>query len=114
MEKFSLNNNSESNNENSNEAKVNPRISRIMSISTFEEGVRKGLYSDDKGTAYLILNGTLYNSYNVYIDRRRITKAGSIVSFEGLLKSYSPDEIQIRYDLKETRIPRRRQNNTNK
>ena len=89
--------------------RVNSRISKIMDIKTFEEGVRKGLYSDSKGTAYLILNGTLYSTYNVYIDRRRITKAGSIVSFEGLLKSYAPEEIEIRYDLKEERrLPSRR------
>ena len=44
-------------------------------------------------------------TYNVYIDRRRITKAGSVVSFEGLLKNYSPEEIQIRYDMKEQKMP---------
>ena len=74
-------------------------------IQTFEEGVRKGLYSDDKGTAYLILNGTLFSSYNIYIDRRRITKAGAVVSFEGFLKNYTPDQIQICYETKEPRLP---------
>ncbi len=104
MENYSLNNEKESNN-NSNRGKLNQRVSKVMDIFTFEDGVKKGLYSDDKGTAYLILNGTLYNSYNVYIDRRRITKAGSVISFESLLKSYSPDDIQIRYDVKDKRMP---------
>ncbi len=92
-------------NKESNMGALNPKVSKIMDIQTFEEGVRKGLYSDAKGTAYLILNGTMFNTYNVYIDRRRITKAGSIISFESLLKSYSPEEIQIRYDIKEQRMP---------
>lgn len=92
-------------NKESNMGALNPKVSKIMDIQTFEEGVRKGLYSDAKGTAYLILNGTLFNTYNVYIDRRRITKAGSIISFESLLKSYSLEEIQIRYDIKEQRMP---------
>ena len=83
--------------------KLNQQISKIMSITTFEEGIKSGLYSDDKGIAYVILNGTLYSTYNVYIDRRCITKAGSVVSFESLIKSYGPDNIQIRYDLKKTR-----------
>ena len=85
--------------------RVNSKISKIMDIKTFEEGILKGLYSDAKGNAYLILNGTLYNSYNIYIDRRCITKSGSIVSFESLLKTYAPEEIQIRYDLKEQKLP---------
>lgn len=92
-------------NTESNKGKLNQKISKIMDIKTFEDGVRKGLYSDDKGTAYLILNGTLFNTYNVYIDRRKITKAGSVISFESLLKSYAPEEIQIRYDIKEKRMP---------
>ena len=83
--------------------KLNQQISKIMGILTFEEGIKRGLYSDDKGIAYVILNGTLYNTYNVYIDRRCITKAGSIVTFDSLLKTYGPENIQIRYDLKKTR-----------
>lgn len=84
---------------------LNPGVSKIMDIYTFEQGVRNGTYSDSKGIAYLILNGTLYTTYNVYIDRQRITKAGSVVTFQSLLKTYGPDEIQIRYDLKEQRLP---------
>ena len=80
-------------------------VAKVMDIQTFEDGVRKGLYSDDKGTAYLILNGTLFSSYNIYIDRRRITKAGAVVSFDGFLKNYTPDQIQICYEPKEPRLP---------
>ncbi|SDH81445.1 hypothetical protein SAMN05421493_104102 [Pseudobutyrivibrio sp. 49] len=87
------------------EENLNPAISKIMDIYTFEKGVKNGTYSDSKGIAYLILNGTLYTTYNVYIDRQRITKAGSVVTFQSLLKTYGSDEIQIRYDLKEQRLP---------
>ena len=87
------------------EEKLNPKVSKIMDIYTFEEGVRSGKYTDAKGTAYLILNGTLFTTYNVYIDRQRITKAGSVVTFQSLLKTYNPDDIQIRYDLKKPRFP---------
>lgn len=83
-----------------NEQKINPNVSKIMDYDTFVDGIEKGIYSDDKGTAYLILNGILYNTYNVYIDREKITKAGSVVSFESLLKSYDKKDILIRYDLK--------------
>lgn len=76
------------------------KVSKIMDIFTFQDGINKGIYSDEKGTAYLILNGTLYTTYNVYIDRQRVTKSGSIVSFDSLLKSYPPEDIQFRYDLK--------------
>ncbi|MCR5195501.1 MAG: hypothetical protein K6D38_04230 [Pseudobutyrivibrio sp.] len=81
-----------------------PKKSLFMDIYTFEDGIRKGLYSDSKGTAHLILNGTLYASYNIYIDRLCVTKSGSVVSFEGLLKYYENDEIKIQYDFKEARI----------
>ncbi len=80
--------------------KINPNYSTIMDYDSFIDGIEKGIYSDEKGTAYLILNGTLYTTYNVYIDRERITKAGSVVSFDSLLKSYDKEDIQIRYDLK--------------
>lgn len=90
------------------EKKLNAAHSKIMDIDTFEDGVRKGLYSDSKGTAYLILNGTLYNTYNVYIDTRRITKAGSVVSFESILKTYGKEQIAIRFDFKENRNHSRR------
>ncbi len=99
--KFIINN--EDNSDNKNRGKL--ALSKIMDIETFEQGVREGLYTDEKGTAYLILNGTLYSSYNVYINRRRITKAGSVVSFESLLKSYKPEDIQIRFDAKEQKLP---------
>ncbi len=107
MENFRLNkfNDNEQLAPNSGEKKLNSNLTRIMDIETFEKGVRTGQYSDDKGVAYLILNGTLYNSYNIYIDRRCITKAGSVVSFEWLLKNYKPEEIQIRYDAKEQKLP---------
>ena len=87
---------------------LNQAISKTMDMLTFEEGIKNGLYSDEKGIAYVILNGTLYNTYNVYIDRRCITKAGSVVSFDSLIKSYGADNIQIRYDLKKSyRLNRR-------
>lgn len=92
-------------NKEGKEKKNKRTITTVMDIQTFEEGVRKGIYSDDKGTAYLILNGTLFSSYNIYIDRRRITKAGAVVSFEGFLKNYTPDQIQICYETKEPRLP---------
>ncbi len=91
-------------NEKKPQKKLNSNRSKIMDIDTFEDGVRKGLYSDTKGTAYLILNGTLYNTYNVYIDTRRITKAGAVVSFESIFKTYGKDQIAIRFDFKESRL----------
>ncbi len=106
MENFSSNRQLELNNPpTESKKKLNSKVSLIMSIEDFEEGVRKGIYNDDKGTAYIIINGALNTTYNVYIDRRRITKAGSVVSFDGLLKNYSPEEIQIRYDMKEQKMP---------
>ena len=90
------------------EKRATSKRSLFMDIDTFEEGIRKGLYSDAKGTAYLILNGTLYSSYNIYIDRLCVTKSGSVVSFDGLLKYYEHDEIKIRYDFKEERLPSRK------
>ena len=102
MKNLHLNYNGEVN--NGEERTSIPKKSLFMDIYTFEEGIRKGLYSDAKGTAYLILNGTLYSSYNIYIDRLCVTKSGSVVSFEGLLKYYENDEIKIQYDFKEARI----------
>lgn len=94
--------------ENSTEKKLNSSQIKIMDIDTFEDGVRKGLYSDSNGTAYLILNGILHNTYNVYIDSRRITKAGSVVSFESILKTYTKDQIAIRFEYKQRRGYNRR------
>lgn len=106
MENFSSNTQSElNNNQDTPRKSLSSKVSLLMGIEAFEDGVRKGIYSDDKGTAYIVINGALNTTYNVYIDRRRITKAGSVVSFEGLLKNYSPEEIQIRYDMKEERMP---------
>ena len=105
MENFTSNLQTELNNTEVPKKTLNSKVSLLMDIKTFEEGVRKGMYTDDKGTAYIVINGALNTTYNVYIDRQRITKAGSVVSFEGLLKNYSPEEIQIRYDVKEQRMP---------
>lgn len=105
MENFTSNLQTELNNTEAPKKTLNSKVSLLMDIKTFEEGVRKGMYTDDKGTAYIVINGALNTTYNVYIDRQRITKAGSVVSFDGLLKNYSPEEIQIRYDVKEQRMP---------
>ena len=86
----------------------NPILSFVLDIRSFEDGIKRGIYSDAKGNAYLIINGTLYSSYNVYIDRRCITKSGCILSFDGLMKQYTDDQIQIRYDVKERIIPARK------
>ena len=48
--------------ENKQQKSLNSSRTVIMDIDTFEDGIRKGIYSDSKGTAYLILNGTLYNT----------------------------------------------------
>ncbi len=108
MDNYKLQSNGQMQNSNKSEKNINSAVSKIMDIEAFEDGVRKGLYSDSLGTAYLILNGTLYSSYNVYIDSRRITKAGSVVSFESILKTYSKDQIAIRFDYKDSKFLSRR------
>ena len=108
MENYNSISSKNNNTQEQSTKKLNSKRSKVMDIDTFEEGIRKGLYSDSNGTAYIILNGTLYNSYNVYIDTRRITKAGSVVSFESILKTYSKDQITIRFDYKESKYRKRR------
>ena len=108
MENYNSLSNENNNNEDNQKKKLNSTRSMVMDIDTFEAGIQKGLYSDSTGTAYLILNGTLFNSYNVYIDTRRITKAGSVVSFESILKTYSKDQIAIRFDYKESKFHNRK------
>ena len=77
----------------------------LMDIDTFEKGVLSGEYTDLKGTAYLVLNDKMFVTYNVYIDRRRITKAGAVLSFDALLKEYGPEQIKIRYETKKIKLP---------
>lgn len=61
MENNNLVSSKNNNTQEQSTKKLNSKRSKIMDIDTFEEGIRKGLYSDSKGTAYIILNGTLYN-----------------------------------------------------
>ena len=78
----------------------------LLDIYSFEQGVKEGKFSDRDGVASLVLNGRLFTTYNVYIDRCRITRAGAIITFASLLREYEPDEILIKYEKKKHGMPR--------
>ncbi|MCR4694775.1 MAG: hypothetical protein K5773_05605 [Pseudobutyrivibrio sp.] len=83
--------------------KLTDKTSIILDINAFQDKVIRGEISDDKGKAELLING-LPSSYSLYIDRRVITSSdGNLITFDGLLKNYEPQEISIKY----TKKPRR-------
>ncbi len=68
----------------------------LFSIYEFQDLVVRGFLTDDVGVASLVINGELREEFNVFIDRRIITKTGAIISFAGLLKMYGADNIFIK------------------
>ncbi len=70
---------------------------KILGIHEFQNGIKKGIYTDAKGKARLIINDSTYNTYSVHIDRRIVSSSGSIISFRGLLKEYGAESIKIEY-----------------
>jgi len=66
-----------------------------FSIFEFQEKVINGEITDDNGVAELVINGERREEYNVFIDRRCITKVGTVISFAGLLKMYGQDNIMV-------------------
>ena len=81
----------------------------VLGIYEFQEGVKKGTYSDSKGRAQIIINGAVYTTYAVHIDRHLVSSAGSLISFKALLKEHGEENIQIKYIPKERRVPKRRE-----
>lgn len=78
---------------------------QIYSIQEFDEGVRNGTFIDAKGKAYIIIGDTMNTSYSVHIDRRIISSAGQIVSFDGLLKAHGEKDIHVAYEIVERTLP---------
>lgn len=76
-----------------------------MTIDEFQKGILNGTYNDKTGTAYIVINNLVQKSYSVYIDRRCVTKAGSIVSLRSLFKEYGAQKLRIQFWEKKIRIP---------
>lgn len=76
----------------------------IYGIYEFEDKIKSGIVSDQKGKAELIIDGATYSTYTVHIDRRIVSSSGKVVSFYALLKEYGPDAIKIRYTKRELSI----------
>ena len=76
----------------------------IMDVYTFQTKVLSGELNDDKGTAELIINGSVSN-YHIHIDRRCVTKSdGSLITYAGIMKMYKPEELQIKFTRKSKRM----------
>ena len=86
------------------ENKLNQNGGIIYGINEFEEKIRSGAVSDRKGKAELLIDGSLYNTYTVHIDRKIVSSSGKVVSFYALLKEYGAESIKIRYTEKELSI----------
>jgi len=85
-------------------AKLKNALTEIMDLATFQRKVISGEISDDKGTAELIINGSVSN-YHIHIDRRCVTKSdGSLITYTGIMKMYKPEELQIKYTRKNKRM----------
>lgn len=85
-------------------AKLKNALTEIMDLTTFQRKVISGEISDDKGTAELIINGSVSN-YHIHIDRRCVTKSdGSLITYTGIMKMYKPEELQIKYTRKNKRM----------
>lgn len=85
-------------------AKLQNAATEIMDVATFQKKVLSGEINDDKGTAELIINGSLSN-YHIHIDRRCVTKSdGSLITYTGIMKMYKPEELQIKYTRKSKRM----------
>ena len=78
---------------------------QILGIYDFQDGIVNGQFTDAKGVARLIINGSVYNTYSVHIDRRIVSSSGAIVSFEGLLKEYGGENIQVEYIERPPKLP---------
>ena len=82
------------------QAKIKDSLVTIMDIYTFQTKVKSGEINDDKGTAELIINGSVSN-YHIHINRRCVTKSdGTLITYTGIMKMYRPDELQIKYTKK--------------
>ncbi len=85
-------------------AKLKNALTEIMDLTTFQRKVLSGEISDDKGTAELIINGSVSN-YHIHIDRRCVTKSdGSLITYTGIMKMYKPEELKIKYTRKNKRM----------
>jgi hypothetical protein len=85
-------------------AKLKNALTEIMDLATFQRKVISGEISDDKGTAELIINGSVSN-YHIHIDRRCVTKSdGSLITYTGIMKMYKPEELKIKYTRKNKRM----------
>ena len=81
----------------------------IYDAETFQQKVASGELTDDKGTAFILINGSPTN-YNVHIDRRCVTRSdGSLITHAGFLKMYSLEEISVRFVKKEKKFKSIRQ-----
>ena len=76
-----------------------------IGIYEFQDGIIKGIYTDAKGKARLVINGSVYNTYSVHIDRKIVSSSGSIISFTGLLKEYGAENIFVEYVERPTKLP---------
>ncbi len=84
--------------------KLKDNASVLMDIYTFQTKVKSGEITDDKGTAELIINGSVSN-YHIHIDRRCVTKSdGTLITVTGILKMYKPEELQIQYTKKPKKL----------
>ncbi len=82
------------------QAKIKNQSVTIMDIYTFQEKVKSGEINDDKGTAELIINDSVSN-YHIHINRRCVTKSdGTLITYAGIMKMYSPDELKIKFTKK--------------
>lgn len=80
-------------------------IIRDMTIDEFQDGVINGSYNDENGTAYLVINNLVQKTYSVYINRRCVTKSGSVVSLRSLFKEYGSQKLRIQFWEKKIRVP---------
>ncbi len=87
-----------------NQKKLIDKTYVMMDVYTFQNKILSGEISDDKGTAELFINGAPSN-YNIYIDRKCITKSdGTLITYSGMLKLYEPEQLQIKYTKKKKRV----------
>lgn len=86
------------------QAKLKNSMTTIMDVHTFQKKVLSGEINDDKGTAELIINGSVSN-YHIHIDRRCVTKSdGTLITYTGIMKMYKPEELMIKYTKKPKRM----------
>ncbi len=86
----------------------------LYTIYDFEKLVIDGKITDKTATARLVIGGFANDSYHIYIDRRLIARSTGLITYEGLLKMYDANQLEIEVTYKAQRFFTREEFKRNK